>query len=963
MVSSGTQQPASRNSIGPGTILRIITSYALLGIAWVLSSDLFLYIRERETWRDAVLSAITGLLFVAISSAVLYGILARCVRDTVVERDTFREKLNNWNLNANDIVILLDMEGRILEANDRAVDAYGYPAEELVTKKITDLLTSDAGLQDRWKAMMESGTLRASVVHRRADGSTFPVEFSARLFDVGGSTFIHTVIRDSSSRQDAEKQLVNLKDAYAALSQTNQCINRCSTSAELFQQTCEIAIRYTHLKLAWIGMIDAVNENIVPVAQAGPAVDYVQGLQVSVNPQSEWSRGPAGRAILTRYRVVTNDLWRSDGFESWMKGLAAYEIQSWAAYPLFQERQVVGVLVLYSDDPKFFTDEMAELLGEMTEDISLALDRLAFISKQSELEAELQKLKKAVEQSPVTVVISDPTGAIQYVNPAFTASSGYTTEEVFGKNPSILKSGETSPEAYAAMWRRLRNGEAWAGQFHNKRKDGSLYWEEAVISPVKDSQGAITHFIAVKQDVTARREAEARARFLAFHDPLTKLPNRLVAKDEMSEAIRRADFTGSKAALLFIDVDNFKRVNDSLGHTTGDHLLQALVQRLTSCMREEDTLSRVSGDEFLVVAPGMHRAAAIEGIADRIRETLAKPLEVDGMEISTTVSIGAAVYPDDGVSFEELHRQADLAMYCAKREGRDTFRIYNKSMEIDSQGYVLTVNGLRKALEHGEFVLYYQPQVLLKTGEVTALEALIRWNHPELGIVPPGKFIQIAEDSGLIIDIGKWIINEACRQGAEWCGFGLSAMRIATNVSAIQMRRGGLDRLIATALSESGLAPDALEIELTESALIHDNADVAALLKRLKDLGIGIALDDFGTGYSNFTYLRHFELDRLKIDQSFIRNITSNRGDVAIVRSIVQLARNFGFETVAEGVETEEVLKVVRRAGCDHVQGYLLARPMPASEVPAFISNRTSLIEGTEFVSPKCRYYPPNTIQ
>jgi diguanylate cyclase (GGDEF)-like protein/PAS domain S-box-containing protein len=962
MHSLDPQVPVTRKAIGPGTMLRVLAGYAVFGAVWVSSSDLFVYFRGTETPQVAALSIAKGLLFVAVSGAVLYAILSRSVRDTIVERDTFREKLRNWNLDANDIVILMDAEGRILEGNDRAVAAYGYTAEELATKNIRDLLSDSAGLEDRWKQMISTGSIRGDVVHRRADGSTFPVEFSTRTFNVGGSTFVHTVVRDITARLNTEKQLTTIKDTYAALFQTNQCISRCTNRDELFQQTCQIAIRYAHLKLAWIGIIDWPGEVIVPIARAGPASSYMEGLQLSLNAESPWSKGVAGTAILGGHSVVTNDLWKSEGFEPWSERLAAHGIQSWAAFPLFQGGKIAGVLTLYSDDPNFFTTELAELLGEMADDLSIALDRLALAAKHSELEGELQKLKKAVEQSPVTVVISDRTGAIQYVNPAFTASSGYEAAEVLGRNPRILRSGETPPEAYAAMWKCLLSGESWAGQFHNKRKDGTLYWEEAVISPVKDAQGKITNFIAVKQDVTARRDAEARARFLAFHDPLTKLPNRLIAKDEMSEAIRKADDTGAKAALLFIDVDNFKRVNDSLGHTTGDHLLQALVQRLILSMREGDTLTRVSGDEFLIVASGMHRGAAVEGIAERIHRALSEPLEVDGMEISTTVSIGAAIYPDDGVSFEELHRQADLAMYCAKREGRDTFRIYNKSMEADSQGYVLTVNGLRKALERGEFLLHYQPQVQLKTGTVTCVEALIRWNHPELGIVPPGKFIQIAEDSGLIVDIGKWIVKEACRQGAEWRACGLSTLRVATNVSAIQMRRGGLDRLISAALSESHLSAEALEIELTESALIHDNADVAALLKRLKDLGIGIALDDFGTGYSNFTYLRHFELDRLKIDQSFIRNITSNRGDVAIVRSIVQLARNFGFETVAEGVETEEALKVVRRAGCDQVQGYLLARPMPASEVPAFVSNRIAQVKCTE-LDASVKYYPRSFIQ
>lgn len=475
------EPPNSKNSIGPGTILRIILAYAAFGAIWVGASDLSQYLRGEETLQDAGASLLKGLLFVGVSATLLNCILSRSLRSTLVERDSFRERLRNWNLDANDIVLLLDTQGRIREANDRAITAYGYSAEELAEKNIADLLVVTAGFEERWKSVMETGTLRAEVVHRRANGSTFPVEFSARRCDLDQSIFIHTVIRDITLRQDAEKQLVNLKDAYAALSQTNQCINGCSSRDDLFQQTCEIAVRYTHLKLAWIGTIDSSCGIVLPVAQAGPAVDYVHGLQVSADPDSPWSQGPAGQAILSRRPVVMNDLWNSDGFQPWVEGLTVFGIRSWAAYPLLQGKQVVGVLTLYSDDARFFTDELSELFGEMADDLSLALDRLALAEKQLELEAELHKLKKAVEQSPVTVVIADPTGAIQYVNPAFTATSGYAAEEVLGKNPRILKSGETPPEAYAAMWRALTKGEPWAGQFHNKRKDGSLYWEEAVI--------------------------------------------------------------------------------------------------------------------------------------------------------------------------------------------------------------------------------------------------------------------------------------------------------------------------------------------------------------------------------------------------------------------------------------------------------------------------------------------------
>ena len=489
MDSIDPQLPVSTDAIGPRTILSVILAYAIFGFAWICASDLLAYFRGSETWQVAVLSLAKGMLFVASSSVVLYLVLARCVRNTAVERDTFREKLRHWNLHGNDIVLLLDAHGRIIEANDRAVAAYGYPAAQLAERKITDLLTDTTGLQKRWESLLETGTLRSEVIHRRADGSTFPVEFSARRFDLGGSILIHTVIRDITARQDTETQLTILKDIYAALFQTNQCISRGSNRDEMFQRICEIVICHTHLKLAWIGLVDWESETIVPVAQAGPAAEYVDGLHLSVNAESPWSKGVGGQAVLTGLPVVTNELWKSHGFEAWMEKLTAHGIQSWAAYPLFQSGRVAGVLTLYSNHPNFFTDQLAELLGEMAEDLSLALDRLALASKQTELEAELQRLQTAVEQSPVTVVISDPTGAIQYVNPAFTASSGYSADEVSGKNPSILKSGETSSEAYAVMWKRLKQGEPWTGLFHNKRKDGSLYWEEAVISPVKDSQG------------------------------------------------------------------------------------------------------------------------------------------------------------------------------------------------------------------------------------------------------------------------------------------------------------------------------------------------------------------------------------------------------------------------------------------------------------------------------------------
>src|SRR5579863_8959698 len=614
------QSPKTNAVVGPETIFRAIRRYAIFGTAWVCSSDLVVYLHGGETTQNALWSVLKGVLFVAVSAVVLYWIIRNSVRETVLERDAYRERLRDLSLNGNDIIFLEDGDGRIVEANDRAVAAYGYSSQELCTMKVSDLVAERSVFEDRWKSLIQSGALRSEAVHRRADGTLFPVEFSARRFEVGGSTFIHSVIRDITARQEAERQLLKVKDMYAALFQTSQCIVQCTDRDQLFQRTCEIAVNRSHLRLAWTGIVDELTGAVIPVAKAGPASEYVSGLEVSIKEDSPLSKGIAGRALLCGHSVAVNDLWNSDGFQPWMEKLRAYGIQSWAAYPIRQGGQSIGVLALYSDDPHFFTHELSALIEEMVNDISVALDRMALRVKQVELQAELDRLKKAVEQSQVTVVITDRAGRIQYVNPAFTTTSGYSAEEVLGKNPRILKSGETSERGYAAMWQDLLRGDCWAGEFRNRRKDGKSYWEEASISPVKDQQGEITHFIAVKQDVTARREAEARARFLAFHDSLTELPNRLIAKEKTEEVMREADSSGGRAAILFIDVDNLKRVNDSLGHRMGDHLLQALVRRLKTSMRECDLLSRVSGDEFLLVVPNVDGSDVVESIAQRIRK-------------------------------------------------------------------------------------------------------------------------------------------------------------------------------------------------------------------------------------------------------------------------------------------------------------------------------------------------------
>jgi diguanylate cyclase (GGDEF)-like protein len=442
----------------------------------------------------------------------------------------------------------------------------------------------------------------------------------------------------------------------------------------------------------------------------------------------------------------------------------------------------------------------------------------------------------------------------------------------------------------------------------------------------------------MKQEIAERKATEARIEFLAYHDALTQLPNRLLAKDHMELAMSFADRTGNKVALLFLDLDNFKTINDSLGHLVGDTLLKAVAARLGDCLRPTDTLAHLGGDEFLMVISDVHDTDVVSDISDHLLEQLARPFDIDGHELSTSFSLGIAVYPDDGGNFETLLMKADTAMYHAKEAGRNTYRYHTEKMNLDAVEHLQIRNSLRKALERGEFVLHYQPQIDLDSLTVTGVEALIRWQHPVFGLVAPFRFIRIAEDSGLIVPIGEWVLEEACRQAMSWQRAGVQHVTVAVNLSAVQFRRGDLEKSVRHALAASGLEPECLELELTESILIQDTEKVLAKVRELKTLGVKLSVDDFGTGYSSLAYLKRFDVDKLKIDQSFVRDMIDDPNDAVIVDAIVQMAHSLNLRTIAEGVENEHLLDALRAKGCDEVQGFYFARPMPAEEILHYLA-------------------------
>ena len=548
-----------------------------------------------------------------------------------------------------------------------------------------------------------------------------------------------------------------------------------------------------------------------------------------------------------------------------------------------------------------------------------------------------ETLRMIEENVNDVITRTDLNGRYLYLSPAIGRVCGYAPEEVEGHAISEFLHPEDVKQRIEAQFQTRQTKQAQTIVYRFRHKHGHYVWMEANVQAVWKNDEIITDVITVSRDITERKIAEQKIEFLAYHDALTELPNRLLARDRMHQAIATAERQKTKLALLFLDLDNFKTVNDSLGHAVGDLLLKAVAGRLKECVRDSDTLSRQGGDEFLIIMTELESAEVVAPVLDKIHDHIQRTFEIESNELTTSVSIGVAIYPDNGRDFDTLLKKADTAMYRAKEQGRNTYRFFDAKMNVDAVEHLNFRNGLRRALDRDEFVLHYQPQIDLLSGNLIGAEALIRWQHPELGLVAPGRFISVAEDSGLIVPIGEWVIREACRQAASWPKAGGRPVGVAVNLSAVQFKRGSLEKTVMRALDESGLHPALLELELTESILIRDTEEVLATVRRLKALGVKLSIDDFGTGYSSLSYLKRFSVDKLKIDQSFIRDMASDPEDEVIVRTIIQMAQSLDLRTIAEGVETEQMLSHLKLFHCDEVQGFHIAKPMPAENFVSFI--------------------------
>jgi len=566
------------------------------------------------------------------------------------------------------------------------------------------------------------------------------------------------------------------------------------------------------------------------------------------------------------------------------------------------------------------------------------------VTERKMADEKVRKLSVAVEGSSDWVLVTNKDGSIEYANRAVEEMSGYKKDEIQGQTPRIFKSGKHNERFYKELWATILSGQTFRGIISNRKKDGALFEVFHTITPLKDGDGNITHFISMAKDVTQQKILEEKIHHLAYYDDLTGLPNRVFHKELMARTIEIAKRRKQIFALLNLDLDDFKRINDTLGHSVGDLLLKSVAGKLSAFLRScdyvarshevniEDVLFRPGGDEFLVLLHNLGEAQDAARVARRILEELSKPWDIDDREVFMTASIGISVYPDDGETVDHLLKNADAAMYQAKAEGKNNYQFYSKSLNASVLELLTLESEIRKALDRGEFTLYYQPKVDASTRTITGMEALIRWNHPKKGLLLPERFISAAETSGLIVPMAEFSLRAACVQLKRWQVEGFKPMTVAVNVSGRQFDQKNLIEVVDGALRDAGLAPRYLELEITESTIMRNPDDAVRTLLALKERGIEIAIDDFGTGYSSLSYLKRLPLDFLKIDQSFVRNVASSHSDQAIVRATIAMAHSLNLKVIAEGVETREQMAFLCEQGCDEFQGFLFSRAVPPQE-------------------------------
>ncbi len=878
----------------------LAASYIAFGAIWILLSDrLAALLAAGDPVLLTQIQNYKGWLFIAVTGLGLFLLATFFTRDVahartalMEERDFIASVLDT----AGALVLVLDPAGRLVRINRAVEEATGFSGSELIGQSIWDRLIPREEME-RVRPVFDA--LLDSRQPNRSENYLLTRDGGRRLV-----TWSNTVLVDRTG------QVRHLIANGVDITRQHQALMALQASEQRFRRLLEGAADAILVADAESGVILQANPR-AELLLGRTTAELVGMHQADIHPPEERARYRAlFRSSSVEGRILDQEalcVVRADGLR------VPVEISS-TVIELEGRRVVQGI----------FRD----------------------ISERHRVEDQLRRLSRVVETAPVAIMITDISGRIEYCNPRFYDTSGYSPAEVIGQNPRLLKSGEMAPELFRDLWQTISSGREWFGEMKNRRKDGEAFWWHCAVAPIRDREGVITHYVNIAEDISRLKVAESTARQLTYYDPLTNLPNRSLFRERLEASVRSAKAQGEQVALLLVDLDQFKKVNDTLGHAAGDQLIRQVAHRLAEAIPSSATLARLGGDEFAVTLPDPAEAEAA-AVARRLLEALGRPFSLQGQEIFVTASIGIALYPNDAREVEELISNADVAMFRVKEVGRNSYHFFTADLNAASFERLMLESELRHALAREQLLLHYQPKVRLADGRLTGMEALVRWQHPELGLVSPGRFIPLAEETGLIVPLGEWVLRSACQQTRLWRDLGQQGLRVAVNLSAQQFKLPDLVERITAILVESDLPGEALELEITESDIMRDAAEAARILKQLKEMGIRLSIDDFGTGYSSLAYLKRFPIDTLKVDQSFSREVTESPDDAAIARAVIALGRSIGAQVVAEGVETRAQLEFFIAESCDEVQGFFLSRPVPPEQFQ-------QLFDCAEWLSGRC---------
>ncbi len=722
--------------------------------------------------------------------------------------------------------------------------------------------------------------------------------------------------------EESQKKLKKASTLYRTLSVMGEIMVRERDIDSLLSSMCDAFKQFGGFKSAWVGRF--YEDGFRLVCSCGEEKEFVNSIKDIVFENMRKGVDLCGLAFKTHRIVVNNDTETQISTPRLRKEMLKRGYLSSAGIPIERNGKIEGLFVLYSDVKGFFDHETVALLGEIRNEIAFALD---FMEK----EEQVRTLSLAVEQSSDWILITDKDGRIKYANKAVEKATGYSIEELIGKTPRIFSSGKHPRRFYRRLWETILSGRAFRAVFINRRKDGSIVYVDQTITPLKDKEGNVIGFVSTGKDITQEKELRDRLKYVAFYDPVTELPNRNHFMERLSFSISRTRATRRYLALLLIDIDRFKMVNDTYGYSAGDQLLREIAERIRGAIREGDTIGRIGSDEFGVILFDLAKKEDVSKVVNKIFAAMEEPFLVEGDEMRLSISVGVSIFPQDSDDAEGLITKAEIALSHSKGVTGNTCRFFEEEMNTRMTEFVLLEKHLTKALDKGELDLFLQPYFELSSGKVAGMEGLLRWISEDLGVVSPARFISVLESTGLIEEVGEWVLKRACEVAVSL------KKRVSVNVSPVQFKDRDFPDKVKRIIEECGVDGGFITLEITESMAMEDVDFTRSSLEQMKEMGVKVAIDDFGTGYSSLAYLKTLPVDYLKIDVSFVRDIDRDPEDRAIVNAIIQLAKNLGIETIAEGIESEKHVEILREMGCDYGQGYHLAKPMPYDQIRSFL--------------------------